>query len=62
VEKLSDLIKRLGLSESLTSLGLSESDIPWLTQNALKVSANGLGNHPVVFDEKAIAEIYRQSL
>ncbi|MDR2455654.1 MAG: iron-containing alcohol dehydrogenase, partial [Deltaproteobacteria bacterium] len=35
VEKLSDLIKRLGLSESLTSLGLSESDIPWLTQNAL---------------------------
>jgi alcohol dehydrogenase class IV len=55
-------IGRLGLRESLTSLGLGEGDVEWLAKNALKVSAAGIANHPVVFTEEQIAGIYRQSL
>ena len=62
VEILVRLIGRLGLKESLTGLGLSAGDVPWLAENALKVSGPGLGNHPVVFYEAAIADIYRLSL
>lgn len=58
LEILSAVVNDLGLSETLTSLGLSQDDIPWLVQNAIKVSTPGINNHPVVFTEEQIREIY----
>ena len=60
--RLEGLIRRLGLKESLTSLGLKASDIDWLAKNALKVSAPAINNHPIAINEEAIREIFRQSL
>ena len=62
VEIVVKTIERLGLKGSLTSLGLSEADLPWLTQNAFKISGPGIKNHPVVFDEAGVEGLYRQSL
>ena len=56
------LISDLGLAVSLSSLGFKESDVPWLAENALKVSAPAINNHPVVFTQEQIADVYRSCL
>jgi alcohol dehydrogenase class IV len=62
VEQIHKLISRLDLTESLKDMGIEESDLSWLTENCLKVSAASMANHPVVFTPEEIKEIYRKSL
>ena len=54
-----DLLSRIGLSVTLGDLGILEEDIPWMTQNCLKVSAGNLANCPVPVDGTMIEEVYR---
>jgi alcohol dehydrogenase class IV len=62
LETLAAHMDRLGVTSSLSGLGLTADDLPWLTANALKVSAPGINNHPVPLDEAGIFDIYRRSL
>jgi alcohol dehydrogenase class IV len=62
VEQIHKLIFRLDLMERLKDMGIEESDLPWLTENCLKVSAPSMANHPVVFTPEEIKEIYQKSL
>ncbi|WP_313076611.1 iron-containing alcohol dehydrogenase [Lacrimispora sp.] len=62
VEQIHKLISRLDLTESLKDMGIEESDLSWLTDNCLKVSAASMANHPVVYTPEEIKEIYQKSL
>jgi alcohol dehydrogenase class IV len=46
----------------LSQLGIAESDIGWMAENCLKVSAAGVSLHPVVFTVDEIREIYKKAL
>jgi alcohol dehydrogenase class IV len=59
VEKL---LARLDLALSLGGLGVKAEDVDWMAENALKVSAAGISNHPVQFGREEIREIYRAAL
>ena len=49
-------------SPTLTDLGITESDVPWLVENCLKVSVAGVSLHPAHLTASDIAGIYRASL
>ena len=57
-----DLLSRIGLSVTLGDLGILEEDVPWMTENCLKVSAGNLANCPVPADACMIGDIYRRCL
>lgn len=61
-DRVRAFIKRIGLDRGLSELGIEESDIPWMAENAFKVSLGNIENHPVVFDKKALEELYRKSM
>ena len=61
-ERVQNLILELGLPQNLSTLGIAESDIDWLTENCLKVSAGNLSNTPVFAGEAEIRELYRRAL
>ena len=52
----------LGLENNLKGLGFSEDDIPWLTENCMKVSAGNLANTPVPVSADMISEIYKAAM
>ena len=56
------LLGRLDLLTTLSQQGITEEDIPWMSENCFKVSAAGIANHPVVFSQEEIAEIYQKAL
>lgn len=60
--KLRSLLKDIDLACTLSDLGLSEEDIPWMAENCMKVSAASIQNNPVVFTQEEIAEIYRKAM
>lgn len=60
--KIRTLLRKLDLECTLSDLGIKEEDIPWMTENCMKVSAAGVMNNPVVFSKEEIAEIYRKAL
>ena len=60
--KLRSLLKDIDLACTLSDLGLSEEDIPWMAENCMKVSAASVKNNPVVFTQEEIAEIYRKAM
>jgi len=57
-----ELLARIGLSVTLGDLGIRGEDIPWMTENCLKVSAGNLANTPVPADAAMIEDIYRRCL
>ena len=59
---LRSLLERLGLKLTLGELGVREKDLDWLTENAFKVSAVSLTNHPAAFDPAQVREIYKLCL
>jgi alcohol dehydrogenase class IV len=61
-EQIRILLKKLNLNVTLTDLGISAEDVPWMAENCMKVSAASVANNPVVFSQEEIAEIYRKSL
>lgn len=62
VPQLRRLLHGLELTCTLSQLGLSERDIPWMAENCMKVSAAGVANHPVVFTQAEIAALYRKAM
>ena len=60
--QLRRLLHGLELTCTLSQLGLSERDIPWMAENCMKVSAAGIANHPVVFTQAEIAALYRKAM
>ena len=60
--QLRKLLHSLELTCTLSQLGLSERDIPWMAENCMKVSAAGVANHPVVFTQAEIAALYRKAM
>ncbi|MFR6588165.1 MAG: iron-containing alcohol dehydrogenase [Ruminococcus sp.] len=60
--QLRRLLHGLELTCTLSQLGLSERDIPWMAENCMKVSAAGVANHPVVFTQAEIAALYRKAM
>ena len=61
-EQIRDLLEKINLSVTLTGLGITEDDIPWMAENCMKVSAASVANNPVVFTQEEIAMIYREAM
>ncbi|MDD6461335.1 MAG: bifunctional amino acid transporter/iron-containing alcohol dehydrogenase [Bifidobacteriaceae bacterium] len=61
-EKIRGFERSIGLDLTLTDLGVSEEDIPWLTDNCLKVSPANVENTPGTIGHDDIAELYRAAL
>jgi alcohol dehydrogenase class IV len=62
VAVLKALIDRLELTTTLSELGIEESDVEWMTDNCLKVSAAGISYHPVEFNREQIKQLYIKAL
>ena len=60
--KIRGFERKIGLDVTLGDLGISESDIPWLTQNAMKVSPANIANTRTEIGAEDIAELYRKAL
>lgn len=60
--KIRTLLEQIDLKVTLSDLGITEEDIPWMAENCMKVSAAGVANNPVVFTQEEIAEIYRKAM
>lgn len=56
------LLEKLELTTTLSEQGITQADIPWMSENCFKVSAAGIANHPVVFTKEDIQELYRKAL
>ena len=61
-QQVKALLEKLDLSVTLSQLGLSEDDVPWMAENCMKVSAASVANKTVVFTQEEIADIYRKAL
>lgn len=61
-DRVRALLKQLDMTLTLGELGLAETDIPWMAENCMKVSAASVANNPVVFTQQQIAEIYRKAM
>jgi alcohol dehydrogenase class IV len=57
-----ELLAAIDLAVGLGSQGIRREDVDWMTENALKVSAAGIANHPVKFGPEEIKAIYRSAL
>ncbi len=62
VAKIRELLGKIGLNVGLSELGVSEADVEWMTENALKVSTVTIGNHPLPFKKDEISRLYRKAL
>ena len=62
VSQIRELIVRLHLTETLGDMGIKVSDVPWLTENCMKISAASIANHPVIFNREEINSIYTKSI
>lgn len=62
VDTIRALLEDIDLKVGLSGEGITKEDIPWMVQNALKVSAAGLKSNPVEFAPDEIAKIYEEAL
>lgn len=62
VDRLNDLLVSIDLKTTLADQGVLEGDIPWMTENCLKVSSAGIQNHPRLFSAEEIADLYQAAL
>lgn len=56
------LLSKLDMTVSLSQLGIGDEDVKWMAENCMKVSAAGIANHPVVYTQDQIADLYRKAL
>ncbi len=61
-QRIYQLLEQLNLRTTLSEQGILPQDIPWMTENCLKVGAANIANHPVAFTKEDIAEIYKRAL
>lgn len=57
-----EFLCKLDLNVTLSDFGIKSEDIPWMAENCMKVSAASIANHPVLFNQKEIEELYRKAL
>lgn len=57
-----ELLKALNLDVTLSDLGITAEDVPWMAENCMKVFAADMVNNPVVFTQQEIEEIYHKAL
>lgn len=62
VSQIRELIAELHLTETLGEMGISEADVPWLTENCMKISAASIASHPVILNPEEISRIYTKSI
>jgi len=62
VDRIYHLLDELHLHVTLSSLGITEENIPWMADNCMKVSAANIQNHPCQFTRDEVAELYRKAL
>lgn len=62
VKILEQFLDSLKLRTTLSKEGVFMEDVDWMTQNAFKVSAASIQNHPKVFSEEEVKEIYLEAL
>ncbi len=62
VDRIVRLLEALHLRVTLSQLGISAKDIPWMTENCLKVSGPSMQNHPRQFGAEEIAILYEKAL
>ncbi|MGN0398972.1 MAG: iron-containing alcohol dehydrogenase [Blautia sp.] len=61
-EQVKALLAKLDMNLTLSDLGLTQEDIPWMAENCMKVSAASVANNPVVFTQEEIADIYKKAM
>lgn len=61
-QKVKELLEDIDMAVTLSQLGLSKDDIPWMAENCMKVSAASVANHPIVFTQEEIAQIYEKAM
>lgn len=61
-QQIRHLLEELDLTTSLSKLGILSKDIPWMTENSLKVSAASISNHPMLFSKDEIYQLYYRAL
>lgn len=62
VEEIEKLLTEVGLRFRLKDFGITQDDVPWLAENCLKISLNGLKAHPKFFDRNELEAIYYEAL
>lgn len=62
VSQIKGLLQALHLRTTLGEQGITEEDIPWMTENCFKISGASIANHPKTFDREGIAMLYRRAL
>lgn len=55
-------LKAIDLSVKLSDLGITAEDVPWMTENCMKISIGNLKNAPVTFSREEVEQIYREAL
>ena len=61
-EQVKALLTKLDMNLTLSDLGLTQEDIPWMAENCMKVSAASVANNPVVFTQEEITDIYNKAM
>lgn len=61
-QKVKELLEDIDMAVTLSQLGLSREDVPWMAENCMKVSAASVANHPIVFTQEEIAQIYEKAM
>lgn len=62
VAQIEKLLDSLDLRTILSQEGVQQEDVEWMTGNAFKVSAASLANHPKVFTEEEVRQIYEEAM
>ncbi|MGN0629786.1 MAG: iron-containing alcohol dehydrogenase [Ruminococcus sp.] len=55
-------LKSIDLCTTLGELGINPEDVPWMTENCMKISIGNLKNAPLEFSEEEVREIYHKSI
>lgn len=61
-ESIRRFLKAIDLSVKLSDLGITAEDVPWMTENCMKISIGNLKNAPVTFSRQEVEQIYREAL
>lgn len=62
VEEIEHILDQIDLKIRLSDYGITASDVPWMAENCLKVSAGGLKAHPRFFGRSELEQIYSECL
>ena len=57
--RIRELLGKLDMTINFSDLGMEKKDVEWMSENCMKVSAAGVGNHPAEFSQAEILEIYK---